>query len=200
MFEFRSYVLRAFLLHRQVPNGVPEYVLAALEQLGNEVRCLVFEEGNEGRVVRSTPRSYTEICSLVDWAAAIQNNLYGERVATEALVQGDGNGFTGSSRDEFVFLLRMWHDFDAPDEPVYMCANRYPPPYLMAPLNATLGNICAALGLAILDRLVVRQELGALSAERQLTELGATWQCAELASRHNQNEILTYWYEHGWTL
>ena len=197
-FDFQSSAVRTELMQGSSRRSIdtPAFVADALHELGQQVRGMRFEVNRYPgqRSVRFVDSSYTDVCAIVDWAGAIHSKICGE-LSTEALVLGNEAHNLQNSRSAFIGVLEYWHEFDQVNEPVYLCPVRYPHPYLLAAPNATLGNMCAAFGLAIVDRLLARQ--GILSMERQHGELGAAWQCAVLASRHNHLDIVAHL--HGWS-
>jgi hypothetical protein len=174
----------------RTPSRMPVFVENALLELGQEARGLRlrFDEGS--RAVSFVDRSYTEICTLVDWAAGIANKCFGTRQDTEGLVQNECNIAESESREAFFGVLEFWHEFDAVDESPYLDAVRYPSPTGKIVPFTTIGNVSAALGIALLDRLLERQH--SRPGDRAVEELGAAWQCAFFAGRSNHFQTLKH--------
>lgn len=166
---------------RSLPPG---FVEDALVELGESIRPL---ELQSDRSVRQGSRSYTETCELVDWAAAIWRKCFDSTLTVERLVLNHHTRQCATPRDDFFAIFDYWHEFDEPGAPIFLPGVRYPHPYLKNVPSATVGNLCAAFGMAILDRLLMRQRK--LSVVDAMAELGAAWQCAAFAGRHNHLAI-----------
>jgi hypothetical protein len=112
----------------------------------------------------------------VEWAAGILSKDCDATQPTEALVLNTPTWSEKEPREALLGIIEFWHV----DESPYLDADLYPPASGTVVPYTTIGNITAALGIAILDRLLIRRTL--LTPDQTLAELGAAWQCAFFVS------------------
>lgn len=191
-FEFKTPEICS-QLHGGLPRRglLPRYAQSALAELMREVEGRVASPLPSGRrVTHCVSRSYKDVCAIVDWAASISRWFFGGRyMSTDDFVLGElAEGDADFDREFFVGSSTIWLDFDEPGEP-YLDPARYPPPYPMEIEAVGIGNFCAALGLAVLDRLVNRMD--ALDQDKALEELGFVWKCVAVARVENHILIET---------
>jgi hypothetical protein len=192
-FAFRHPAMRAYLQNR-FPVNLPEFASPLAHELHEQTRGMDFKEPEpSGRVsVGMFEHSFDEICQFVDWATVLWNrtlrvDFRSRRLATEELVFDTTIRDGSSARDWLLMLFESWNEFGDADEGPYLSLEKYPQPAFNEDPVATIGNVCAAFGLAVLDHCLYSLER--LSKPAALTELGVAWNCATLARWLNHGEM-----------
>lgn len=193
-YKLRNDELTAYLAGRRQVK-LPAYCERAAFQLSEEVRGYDFRvTGPEGRVhVSMFEHSLEEICGFVDWSVEIWNNTVRQevhrsrRITTDEMIANhtlrDGN----TPLESLLTLLEGWHEDSSPDDGPYVSLEKYPVPVLTEEPFATVGNLCAAVGLAVLDRLTLARS--SQPNEEALYELGLVWEFALLARWNNHMDM-----------
>ncbi|TWO73021.1 hypothetical protein FN976_01945 [Caenimonas sedimenti] len=193
-FQLHSPHIQDFFKH---PHGcellpTPVFMLNALSELGREVRGMQLVWDGDEPTMRYVERTYHDVCALVDWAAGILSKCLGSPQLTEALVLNTPTHSEKEPREALFGIIEFWHQFDEEGEGPHLNADDYPHPTGNVVPYTTIGNVAAALGIAILDRLLVHRPN--LSSDEALADLGAAWQCAFFAGRSNHFELLRHFW------
>lgn len=205
-YQFQSDDLLSYLKHD--PPGeawrrIPMFTLRLASELSEQVRGMDFLEANgENDVsVRMFNRNLAEICLFVDWTEAIWNQElrkeYRSRYLSLDELVNDVQLRDGSSARESVLgLFESWHQVtDNPYVP-YLSIAKYPSQEIADEPFATIGNVCAAFGLAILDRLLV--SLACSDKESALADLSAAWNFASVARWSNHMDMAVHFNVAGY--
>jgi hypothetical protein len=193
-FQLHSPHIQYFFKH---PHGcellpAPAFLSHALLELGREVRGLQFMTDGKEPTMRYVDRTYSDVCALVEWAGAILSTCVSSEVATEDVVLNTPTSRGMRPREALFGVIEAWHEPDVGGEPPHIDAADFPHPAGAVPPCSTLGNVAAAVGIAILDRLLLHR--AKLSSDKALSELGAAWQCAFFAGRDNHLELLRHFW------
>jgi len=140
--------------------------------------------------------SFEEICSFVDWSTEIWNATMRQevhrsrRITTEELIANHRlrDGFF--ALESLLLLFEAWDEDPSRDGGPYISLEQHPHASFQSEPFATVGNLCAAIGLAILDRLT----LGTNSSqtEESLYTLGLAWEFGLLARWSNHMNMATH--------
>jgi hypothetical protein len=196
-YKLRNDELTAYLAgQRQVK--LPAYCERAAFQLSEEVRGYDFREtGPEGRVhVSMFEHSLEEICGFIDWSVEIWNKTVRQevhrsrRITTDEMIANHALRDGNPPLESLLTLLESWHEGSSPDDGLYVSLEKYPVPVLSEEPFATVGNLCAAVGLAVLDRLTLARS--SKPNEEALYELGLVWEFALLARWNNHMDMAMY--------
>lgn len=193
-YKFRNTALAEYLTVRHRAE-LPAYCERAAFQLSEEVRGYDFHRtGTDSRIyVGMFERSVEQICGFVDWSAEIWNQTMrkevhrSRRITTDELIANHRLRDGEFALESLLILFEGWHEESSRDEGPYISISRYSNPNLSTDPLATVGNLCAAIGLAVLDRLTLR--VGITSSEEAQYELGLAWEFALLARWNNHMEM-----------
>ena len=89
--------------------------------------------------------------------------------------------------ESLLILLEGWHEDSSSDDGPNVSTEKYPLSGLSSEPFATVGNLCAAVGLAVLDRLTLASS--ATTTEEVLYRLGLVWEFAVLARWNNHMDM-----------
>ena len=190
-FLFRNDALMDYLSNRQ--SQLPTFARSIALELSEQVRGMDFKDPDpQGRVsVHMFEHTFEEVCAFVDWAVSMWNQelrleYRSRKLTAEELI---ANTLTreGSPRDGLLMLFESWNEFRDQDDAPYLSLDSHPLSRFKEDPIATVGNVCAAFGLAILDRCL--EERANMSTEEVLSEFGDAWQCASLARWLNHTEM-----------
>lgn len=193
-FRFLNGELAAYLTDRRQVK-LPAYCERAAFQLSEEVRGYDFREtGSDGQIhVSMFEHNLDEICCFVDWSVEIWNKTVRQevhrsrRITTDELLANRALRDGDTPLESLLVLLEGWHEDSSPDDRLYVSMEKYPFSGLSAEPFATVGNLCAAVGLAVLDRLTLASS--ATSNEGALYQLGLVWEFALLARWNNHMDM-----------
>lgn len=193
-FQFQNNAFASYLTGRHRAD-IPMYCERAVFQLSEEVRGYDFQEtGSDGCVhVAMFEHSSEEICSFVDWSVEIWNATMrrevhrSRRITTEEMITNHRLRDGDTALESLLLLFEGWHEDSSQDDGPYISLEKYPLPAIHADPSATVGNLCAAVGLAILDRLTLRAS--SAPTEDSLYELGLAWEFALLARWNNHMKM-----------
>lgn len=197
-FAFRSKVIESRLKYRHSTDALippPDFCVALLTELGEQVRGMNFMEPEReggGLGVAMFEHSYAEICAFVDWAVSIWNQTVRLELRSRALtihelvtdrILRDGT----DSRITVLLMFESWHEAEENFAYDYIPVERYPCPLFDEDPLATVGNLCAAFGLAVLDEALMLWENGDLLDT--LAYFGAAWEFASIARLLNHMQM-----------
>jgi hypothetical protein len=193
-YTFRNTELAQYLAVRP-RSELPGYCERAAFQLSEEVRGYDFHKtGADGRIhVGKFEHTVEQICGFVDWSAEIWNQTMRQevhrsrKITTDELIANHRLRDGDFALESLLILFEGWHEDSSQDEGPYISISKYPAPNLSTDPLATVGNLCAAVGLALLDRLTLR--VGTASSEDALCELGLAWEFALLARWSNHMDM-----------
>lgn len=192
-YEFKNKALQNYLTRRQ-GFTLPAYCQRAALELGEQVRGYNFEETEaDGRIhVSMFEHTLTEICSFVDWSVEIWNQTMrsvhrSRKLTTEEFIANHQLRDGDTPLESLLILFGGWHEISESDEGPYVSLKTYSSSVVSDEPFATVGNLCAAVGLAVLDRLTTQPNLTASDAA--LYELGIAWEFAVLARWNNHMEM-----------
>lgn len=193
-YKFRNDAFTAYLTDRRQVK-LPAYCERAAFQLIEEVRGYDFREtGPDGRVhVSMFEHSFEEICSFVDWSVEIWNKTVRQevhrsrRITTDEMIANLALRDGAAPLESLLTLLEGWHEVSSPDDGPYISIEEFPVPAMSKEPFATVGNLCAAVGLAVLDRLTL--ERSSEPNEEALYQLGLVWEFALLARWNNHMDM-----------
>ncbi len=193
-FRIRNGEIAAYLTDRRQVK-LPAYCERAAFQLSEEVRGYDFREtGSDGQIhVSMFEHSLDEICGFVDWSVEIWNKTVRQevhrsrRITTDEMIANCTLRDGDTPLESLLVLLEGWHEDSSQDDGPYVSVEKYPFPGLSVEPFATVGNLCAAVGLAVLDRLTLASS--ATSNEAALYQLGLVWEFALLARCNNHMDM-----------
>lgn len=193
-YKLRNDELIAHLTDRR-QGKLPAYCERAVFQLREEVRGYNFRETDpEGDVhVSMFEHSLEEICGFVDWSVEIWNKIVRQevhrsrRITTDEMIANHALRDGSNALESLLTLFEGWHEFSSPDDGPYVSLEKYPVPALSEEPFATVGNLCAAVGLAVLDRLTLARS--STPSEEAIYELGLVWEFALLARWNNHMDM-----------
>jgi hypothetical protein len=107
-----------------------------------------------------------------------------EFIANRRLRDGD------SPLESLLILFNGWQEDASPHDGPYISLEKYSSRVITEEAFATVGNLCAAVGLAVLDRLTVQPN--SRSKDASLYELGIAWEFALLARWNNHMEMASH--------
>lgn len=196
-YQFRNPALVSYI-SGQHRGEIPAYCQRAAFVLCEEVRGYDFQEtGSDGRVhVDMFEHSFEEICSFVDWSTEIWNATMRQevhrsrRITTEELIANHRLRDGDFALESLLLLFEVWDEDPSQDGGPYISLEQHPHASFQSEPFATVGNLCAAIGLAILDRLT----LGTSSSqtEESLYTLGLAWEFGLLARWSNHMNMATH--------
>jgi len=92
--------------------------------------------------------------------------------------------------ESLILVFEKWQEFLTVDEGPYISLEQYPSTVVSSDPLATVGNLSAAVGLAVLDNLAGK--LASISKDEALYELGLAWEFAMIARRNNHMDIVLH--------
>ncbi|KVR99616.1 hypothetical protein [Burkholderia vietnamiensis] len=195
-YEFNSGVLTAYLSH-EASARLPEYFAPVALELSEQVRGYDFTEtAQDGRIhVRMFEHNLEDTQRFVDWSVEIWNQIWrsahrSRKISTdeclENIVLRDG----GTPLESLLIMFEGWHEGSELEDGPYLSLMKYSFREFSEEPFATIGNLCAATGLAVLDQLIVHFK--SKNKERALYELGLAWQFASIARWSNHMDMAMY--------
>jgi len=195
-YKFESAFLTAYLSH-EASARFPDYFASVAMELSEQVRGYDFTETTQdGRIhVRMFEHKLEDTQRFVDWSVEIWNQIWrsthrSRKISTKEclanIVLRDG----GTSLESLLIMFEGWHECIESDDGPYLSLTRYSFLEFSEEPFATIGNLCAATGLAVLDQLIVHFK--SKNKERALYELGLAWQFASIARWSNHMEMALY--------
>lgn len=192
-YKFKNKALEAYL-SGHATSDLPTYCERAAFQLCEEVRGYDFEETEPGGSirVRMFEHRLTEICGFVDWSVEIWNetmrSVYrSRRLTTEEFIANHQFRDGSTSLESLLILFAGWYEDRSLGDGPYVSLKTYSNSLFAEEPFATVGNLCAAVGLAVLDRLTVGSSSNSVDAI--LYKFGIAWEFAMLARWNNHMEM-----------
>lgn len=181
--------------------SLPNYLRRVARELLEQVRGYDFTQTAEaGQVsVRMFGHSLEEIQAFVDWAVTIWNQEFrsvhrSRRLSTDEFLSNielrDGDAPIESS----LIMFEYWHEGNSYEGP-YLSTAIFPYEGPSEEPFATIGNLSAAVGLAVLDNLVMNVE--SQEKEEAMYALGLAWEFASIARWSNHMEMALYFNMEG---
>lgn len=194
-YRFKNKALDDYLSGRSPSSfSLPKVYQRAAFALAEEVRGYDFKvTASDGRVqVRMFEHSLEEVCCFVDWAIDIWNQTSREVYRSRKLTTKEfltNNPFRDGQTplESLIGVFDSWYELSETDEGPYISLQKYPSPAISDDPFATVGNLCAAVGLAVLDNLA--WHLASEPKESALFELGLAWEFAMIAHRSNHMDM-----------
>jgi hypothetical protein len=195
-YKFKSGALTAYLSNKGSAR-LPEYFAPVALELSEQVRGYDFtESAQDGQIsVRMFEHNLEDMQKFVDWSVEIWNQTWrsvhrSRKISTDELLANivlrDGH----TPLETLLLMFESWReDQDLEDGP-YLSLTKYSFRGFSEEPFATIGNLCAAIGLAVLDQLIVH--FTSKNKERALYELGLAWQFASIARWSNHMEMAMY--------
>lgn len=173
---------------------LPEYCRRVLLQLSEEVRGYDFKDAEpDGRIhVSMFEHTLQEVLGFVDWATSIWNQTMrsthrSRRISTEELVANKPLRDGATPLETLLILFESWYEDPDVGEGPYLSLTRFPCDAFSEDPLATVGNLCAAVGLAALDRLLSLSPT--LSKDEAMLALSIVWEFASVAHRSNHMDM-----------
>lgn len=194
-YRFKNKSLNDFLSRRSRSSfSLPKVFKRAALVLAEEVRGYDFKEtAPDGRVhVKMFEHSLDEVCGFVDWSVNIWNQTSREihrsrKLTTNEFLLNKPFRDGDTPLESLICVFESWHETSEEDEGPYISFQKYPSPAISIDPFATVGNLCAAAGLAVLDNLA--GHLASTSKDSALNELGLAWEFAMIARMSNHMEM-----------
>ena len=195
-YKFKSEVLAAYLSHKASPR-LPEYFAPVALELSEQVRGYDFTgSAQDGQIhVRMFEHDLEDTQRFVDWSVGIWNQIWrsvhrSRKISTDEvlanIVLRDGD----TPLESLLIMFESWHEDRELDDGPYLSLAKYPFCELSEEPFSTIGNLCAAIGVAVLDQLIVHFK--SKNKECALYELGLAWQFASIARWSNHMEMAMY--------
>ncbi|QVN22488.1 hypothetical protein [Burkholderia pyrrocinia] len=195
-YKFKSAVLMAYLSH-EASARFPEYFASVALELSEQVRGYDFTEtAQDGRIhVRMFEHKLEDAQRFVDWSVEIWNQIWrsahrSRKISTDECLANTVLRDGGTPLESLLIMFESWHEGSESDDGPYLSLMKYPFLEFSEEPFATIGNLCAATGLAVLDQLIVHFK--SKNKERVLYELGLAWQFASIARWSNHMEMALY--------
>lgn len=196
-YAFQSEVVLRYLSpgeRRDLDTWCPNFVQPLLSELAEQVRGMDFYVPTEsdGSVhISMFERNTDEICALVDWTCAIWNQtvakeLRSRKLTIQELVRDTVMRDGWSSRDSLRLMLEGWGEGDDEWGDDYVSPDIFP--FAGADDSfATPGNLCASIGLAVLDHAMLLRSTS--STDDVIEVFGAAWHFALVARSLNRQDM-----------
>jgi hypothetical protein len=196
-FKFQSEIVLLYLApgrREGLDDWCPHFVQPLLLELYEQVRGMDFNEpaaGNGSPHISMFDRSIEEVCELVDWTSGIWNQLVASEIRNRKLTAHElvrdtlmRDGW--SSRDSLRWMLEGWGEGDEEWGGDYVSPDIFPFKLADDPV-ATPGNLCAAMGLAVLDYALLLRTTS--SIDDVIDVFGAAWHFALVARSLNRQDM-----------
>jgi hypothetical protein len=196
-FSFQSEIVLMYLApgpREGLDDWCPHFVQPLLLELYEQVRGMDFYSpvGNDGVPrISMFDRSIAEVCELVDWTCSIWNQVVAREARTRRLTARElvrdtlmRDGW--SSRDSLLWMLEGWGEGDEEWGADYVSPDIFPFAGIDDPF-ATPGNLCAAVGLALVDYALLSRTTSTI--EDSFEVFGAAWHFALVARSLNRQDM-----------
>ena len=195
-YKFKSETLTAYLAHKASAR-LPEYFAPVAMELSEQIRGYDFTEtAKDGHInVRMFGHNLEETQSFVDWSVQVWNQTWrsvhrSRKISTDEFLENIVLRDGARPLESLLTMFESWHENPESDDGPYLSLTKYSFHELSEEPFATIGNLCAATGLAVLDQLIVR--LKSKNKDRALYELGLAWRFASIARWSNHMEMASY--------
>lgn len=196
-FSFQSDVINMYLSpgeRRELDVWCPRYVQPLLLELAEQVRGMDFyvPVGGDGSIsIKMFDRATEEVCELVDWTCSIWNlrvakEVRSRKLTVQELIRDCPMRDGWSSRKSLLHMLEGWGEGIEEWGDDYVSPAIFPFAGATDPF-ATPGNLCAAMGLAVLDYAMTLRS--ASSTDAVIEIYGAAWHFALVARSLNRQEM-----------
>jgi len=196
-FSFESEIVLMYLApepRQRLDDWCPHFIQPLLLELYEQVRGMDFyaPAASDGLPhISMFDRSTEEICELVDWTCSIWNRvvakeLRNRKLTPHELVRDTLMRDGWSSRDSLRWMLEGWSEGDEEWGDDYVSVDIFPFGGGDDPF-ATPGNLCAAVGLAVLDHALFLRATS--SIEDVIDVFSAAWHFALVARSLNRQDM-----------
>jgi len=192
-YEIKSEYLKSYLSRRS-SSKLPPYCEKVAFHLSEEVRGCDFKEAEpDGSIhVSMFEHSMAEVCELVDWSVDIWNQTMrsvhrSRKLTTEEFIANRPLRDGDTPLESLLNLFEVWNEGEEHGDGPYISLAKYPSSNFTDDPLATVGNLCAAIGLAVLDKLIMSPPSN--SKETSLFDLGIAWEFALLARWNNHMDM-----------
>ncbi|WP_334043409.1 hypothetical protein [Burkholderia ambifaria] len=195
-YQFKSSLLRAYLSH-EASARFPEYFAPVALELSEQVRGYDFTQtAQDGRIhVMMFEHKLEDTQRFVDWSVEIWNQIWrsahrSRKISTDECLANIELRDGGTPLESLLVMFESWQEGSESDDGPYLSLTKYSTDQFSDDPFATIGNLCAAIGLAVLDQLIVHFK--SKNKERALYELGLAWQFASIARWSNHMDMAMY--------
>lgn len=195
-YRFKNEALEQYLTKRSYA-ALPEYCERVAFVLSEEIRGYDFKETEPGGQVRVSmfEHSLTEVYAFVNWSVEIWNQTMrsvhrSRKLSTTEFITNTQLRDGDFPLESLLILFESWHEDSNLDDGPYLSLKKYPISSITEDPFATVGNLSAAVGLAVLDRLMSQPKT--IANDAALYELGLAWEFAMLARWNNHMEMATH--------
>lgn len=181
---------------------LPDYSWHLARELLEQVRGYDFTQTAEsdGVSVRMFEHSLEETQAFVDWAVTIWNTEFrsvhrSRRISTDEFLSNMELRDGGTPIESALVMFECWLEGNEKYTGPYLSTEIFP---YMGPSKepfATIGNLSAAVGLAVLDNLVMNVE--SMTKEQAMYSLSRAWEFASIARWSNHLEMGLYFEVEG---
>lgn len=197
-YQFKNEAFDKYLSRKSRSRlSLPKFYQRAAFTLAEEVRGYDFKVTvPDGQIhVKMFEHSLEEICGFVDWSVDIWNQISLEthrsrKLTTKEFLANKPFRDGETPLESLINVFESWHELSEADEGPYISLQKNPSPGFLQDPFATVGNLSAAVGLAVLDNLA--EHLSSASKELALYELGLAWEFAMIAHKSNHIEMARY--------
>lgn len=182
-FTFQNEPLRRFLGSSDYePQGLPHWAFALARELKNLTHRRIFDVTLDRREkIPTYQRSVQEIQTLVEWSRRLAPSCCDQADNLQEMLLCS----EGESVELMLFIYEHWF-MDEENWGFYIIGEDYPERNIDTKLQASIGNVAAAAGLAVLDRLL---ESVASPHTDELTRLSLAWDLARIAGYHDRGLV-----------
>lgn len=194
-YRFTNKALDDYLSGRSLSSfELPKHYQRAAFALAEQVRGYDFQEtASDGRIhVSMFEHSYEQVCGFVDWSVDIWNRTSREfhrsrKLTTEEFLANRPFRDGETPLESLISMFDSWYEVSESDDGPYISLQKYPSSAVSDDPFATVGNLCAAVGLAVLDKLA--GHLASITKDAALFELGIAWEFAMMARQQNHMDM-----------
>lgn len=194
-YRFKNKALYDYLSRQSRSSfNLPKVYQRAAFALAEEVRGYDFRDtASDGQIhVSMFEHSLDEVCGFVDWSVDIWNQTSRElhrsrKLTTKEFLDNKPFRDGETPLESLIGVFESWYEISEVDEGPYISLQKYPSPAISIDPFATVGNLCAAVGLAVLDNLA--GHLASATKDSALNELGLAWEFAMIARRSNHIDM-----------
>lgn len=194
-YRFNNQELEGYLSRQSRSSlSLPKIYQRAAFALAEEARGYDFKEtaSNDQIRVSMFEHSLEQVCGFVDWSVDIWNRVSREFHSSRELTTKEfliNKPFRDGDTplESLISTFEYWHELSEADEGPYISLEKYPSPAISHDTFATVGNLSAAVGLAVLDNLA--ENISSASKHSALYQLGLAWEFAMIARRNNHMDM-----------